>query len=89
MDAVCIDQQNIPERGQQVLKMADIYSKAGGVILWLGRERDGTTLALSALSALGPEVEVDWSTATVAPLTGEVFDHGGRNHFSSCLITTS
>jgi hypothetical protein len=39
-DAVCIDQQNNAEKEQQVQRMAEIYSKASRVIVWLG-ESDG------------------------------------------------
>lgn len=35
-DALSIDQQNIPEKTQQVNMMALIYSKAAGVSIWLG-----------------------------------------------------
>ena len=48
--------------------------KARGIILWLGPEHDESTLALSALSALGSGVEVDWSTVTVTPLISEACD---------------
>jgi hypothetical protein len=37
IDAVCIDQQNLSERGHQVKQMGDIYSQAKTVLLWLGR----------------------------------------------------
>lgn len=36
MDSLCINQQDVPERNQQVAIMADIYSKASMVIVWLG-----------------------------------------------------
>lgn len=36
IDAVCINQSNIPERTAQVARMADIYSNAAEVIAWLG-----------------------------------------------------
>ncbi|KAK4108811.1 HET-domain-containing protein, partial [Canariomyces notabilis] len=36
VDAICIDQQNLAEKGQQVGLMAEIYRKARGVIAWLG-----------------------------------------------------
>jgi hypothetical protein len=39
IDAICIDQQNDLERNQQVAYMGDIYSKAAGVIAWLGCNR--------------------------------------------------
>ncbi|CAO2647079.1 Nn.00g080010.m01.CDS01 [Neocucurbitaria sp. VM-36] len=36
IDAICIDQLNNLERNQQVARMGDIYSRATGVIAWLG-----------------------------------------------------
>jgi hypothetical protein len=37
-DAVCINQTNLQERGQQVKLMGQIYSKAGRVLIWLGTD---------------------------------------------------
>lgn len=36
IDALCIDQGNIPERNHQVAQMTSIYSNAEEVIVWLG-----------------------------------------------------
>lgn len=36
IDALCIDQSNLSERGSQVLLMRQIYSSATRVIVWLG-----------------------------------------------------
>ncbi|KAK7191269.1 HET domain-containing protein [Paraphaeosphaeria sporulosa] len=36
VDAVCIDQNNLQERGHQVSQMCNIYSCAERVIFWLG-----------------------------------------------------
>lgn len=36
IDAICIDQDNLEEKGVQVALMGDIYSKASDVIVWLG-----------------------------------------------------
>jgi hypothetical protein len=36
VDALCIDQSNIKERGHQVDCMGEIYKKADNVIIWLG-----------------------------------------------------
>jgi Heterokaryon incompatibility protein (HET) len=35
-DAICINQQDIPERNDQVSRMADIYKRACRVLVWLG-----------------------------------------------------
>ncbi len=38
IDAICIDQDNLEEKGGQVALMGDIYSKASDVIVWLGSD---------------------------------------------------
>ncbi|KAF2686157.1 hypothetical protein K458DRAFT_208860 [Lentithecium fluviatile CBS 122367] len=43
VDAVCIDQENLKERGQQVQFMALIYAYAAKVVVWLGEEADGSS----------------------------------------------
>jgi hypothetical protein len=35
VDAICINQEDPEERGMEVLQMADIYGKAGRVVIWL------------------------------------------------------
>lgn len=39
-DAVCINQNDIDERGDQVSEMGQIYRNASWVLIWLGPERD-------------------------------------------------
>jgi hypothetical protein len=46
VDAVCINQENLEERKQQVQLMAKIYSKAHCVIVWLGKGAVDTKGAL-------------------------------------------
>lgn len=46
IDAICIDQENLDERSQQVQIMAMIYSRAHRVIVWLGDVSDDTEGAL-------------------------------------------
>ena len=74
IDAICVDQNNTAERGHQVLRMADIYRQASRVIIWLGPERDNSTLAIQELNALRSTIEVDWTTEEVKPLSGD--DYG-------------
>jgi hypothetical protein len=42
IDALCINQVDIPERNAQVLLMGDIYNKAQRVVAWLGEELEGS-----------------------------------------------
>jgi hypothetical protein len=39
-DALCIDQFNWTERGRQILRMREIYSRADATIVWLGPDKD-------------------------------------------------
>ncbi|KAH8891185.1 HET-domain-containing protein, partial [Thozetella sp. PMI_491] len=38
VDAICINQENLDERGHQVARMEQIYSECSQVILWLGSD---------------------------------------------------
>lgn len=53
IDSLCINQQDIAERNEQVAIMADIYSKASLVIVWLGPDPHGDSgPVFSACAAL-------------------------------------
>jgi hypothetical protein len=49
VDAICINQNNLEERKQQVQLMAKIYSQARHVIIWLGVAADHSGEALEAI----------------------------------------
>lgn len=55
VDAICIDQSNIRERGHQVQQMGTVYSRADRVIIWLGTATDDTNIVMDSLKRL--EVE--------------------------------
>ena len=74
IDAICVDRKNISERGHQVARMADVYSMARVVIVWLGPERDGSALARGALTDLGYEIGVNWTTKDITSLSREDCD---------------
>ncbi|KAL8994655.1 MAG: hypothetical protein Q9169_005435 [Polycauliona sp. 2 TL-2023] len=67
IDAICVDQQNLEERGYQVQRMADIYRQAERVRIWLGPESQDSALAIEALSSLASQIEVDWHLNTFRP----------------------
>ena len=73
IDAICVDQQNVPERGHQVSRMADIYRSANPVLIWLGPVFASSDVAMRALSALGSTVRVDWGTKELTPLSGDSY----------------
>jgi hypothetical protein len=50
IDALCIDQTNNSERGEQVSKMREIYSHAAETFIWLGDGTRNNELAMQHLS---------------------------------------
>lgn len=58
IDALCINQDDLEERGHQVRRMVNIYSRARKVIAWLGPDRDDAVKALQGLEHVGKQVEV-------------------------------
>ncbi|KAI4259489.1 MAG: hypothetical protein L6R42_004549 [Xanthoria sp. 1 TBL-2021] len=58
IDAICVDQQNLGERGHQVELMGDIYQKAKRVLVWLGPESEDSALAIGTLISISSWVEV-------------------------------
>ena len=51
-DAICINQQDINERNQQVRLMRQIYEKAQQVVIWLGEEADHSDLGMALIPKL-------------------------------------
>ncbi|KAI0889650.1 ankyrin repeat-containing domain protein [Annulohypoxylon maeteangense] len=52
IDAICINQEDVSERGHQVVRMRDIYSRAVRVIFFVGRSTMYTDNLLAALAEL-------------------------------------
>ena len=52
IDAVCIDQNNIPERNAQIQLMKRIYEGAESVVIWLGPELDNTKAAIREIESI-------------------------------------
>ena len=59
VDAVCIDQNNIPERNAQVSLMGNVYARASRVVVWLGPARDNSDRAIEFLDSLGRRSSAD------------------------------
>ncbi len=53
VDAICINQKNNEEKGQQIQLMAKIYSQANRVLVWLGEAADNSGQALEKIRAAG------------------------------------
>jgi hypothetical protein len=50
IDAICIDQEDVLERNQQVSRMGTIYGMAKEVVVWLGPEEDDSTAAMDFIA---------------------------------------
>ncbi len=74
VDAICVDQQNLKERGLQVERMGDIYSLADRVIVWLGLDDSSSGHAIQLLRTIASKVEVDWITSTMKPVSQDEAD---------------
>ncbi|KAH9224675.1 heterokaryon incompatibility protein-domain-containing protein [Leptodontidium sp. 2 PMI_412] len=61
VDAICIDQNNSEEQGQQVQLMAKIYSSAHRVIVWLGEKAEDTDGALENICFAANERSMEHS----------------------------
>lgn len=60
VDAVCINQDDLNERSQQVSMMRDIYASAERVVIWIGEEGDGSDVVFDALPVIaGPDGQQD------------------------------
>jgi hypothetical protein len=57
VDAICINQQDLTERNEQVLRMKDLYKHADRVVVWLGPYSRSGALALSTLEHIGKQFE--------------------------------
>lgn len=60
IDALCIDQSNDVEKGPQVAMMGQLFECASRVVVWLGPEENGSSVAMECLAFIGSQVDVDW-----------------------------
>ena len=51
IDALCINQDDLTEKSEQVLKMKEIYASASLVIVWLGAATPATDVAMDMFNA--------------------------------------
>ncbi|QDS68455.1 hypothetical protein FKW77_010822 [Venturia effusa] len=85
IDAICIDQSNLEERGSQVQKMGQIYKRANRVVVWLGPEADDSTHAMKLIEFLASKVEVDWDALAIKPS----LDGADEPHWADCNAVLS
>jgi hypothetical protein len=69
VDALCINQEDVDERNQQVQRMRSIYTKAEVVVAWLGPAADESEKAMGFINILG--ASFDPNTAMLQQLRTE------------------
>ncbi|KAF4633797.1 hypothetical protein G7Y89_g4314 [Cudoniella acicularis] len=69
IDAICINQQDLKERSQQVKRMADIYSKAARVVVWLGLASETTSMAIICFDTIASHIDVNWPKLEIRALS--------------------
>ncbi|KAK1073449.1 hypothetical protein LTR74_001858 [Friedmanniomyces endolithicus] len=52
VDAVCINQTDVPERNEQVAMMGDIYASATSVLIWIGEADDTSDVAFDLMPGI-------------------------------------
>lgn len=60
VDAVCINQEDLQERGQQVTLMSLIYQKASRCVAWLGEDSEDCRMAFFAFREWAKNGELHW-----------------------------
>lgn len=57
---MCMDQGSIAERNEQVKRMSDVFKKADGVIVWLGKHDEFTSDTLNTMRIIAAISESEW-----------------------------
>ncbi|KAH7378041.1 heterokaryon incompatibility protein-domain-containing protein [Cadophora sp. MPI-SDFR-AT-0126] len=68
VDALCINQEDLKEREEQVTQMRLVYSCARRVLAWLGEEYESSDAAMSLLENIDMVDRKDFNTIVVALL---------------------
>jgi hypothetical protein len=92
IDAICINQENIPEKNEQVAFMRTIYQSASRTIVWLGSNRSETRTtmdraeqdaeaAISLIEEWSDKMKASDHLAEMAP------DHGELHNAFSTIVS--
>ena len=71
VDAVCIDQSNVIEKGVQVGMMGEIYKAGLRTLVWLGEENEDTNAAINTIRRIA---------SSAAEYGIDEVQHGDRKH---------
>jgi hypothetical protein len=88
IDALCINQEDTPERNQEVKRMRTIYKTAREVVIWLGEEGDESSRAMKLVKTLS-KASNEGICPTLQDLIGkspEVFRKGAWQALGQLMI---
>jgi hypothetical protein len=77
VDALCINQEDIPERSIQTSKMRMIYKNANKVSIWLGMENNNSALAI--------QLARDLNRSSIRQITRMIQDPARTDQFSALV----
>ncbi|KAK8147895.1 hypothetical protein G3M48_000773 [Beauveria asiatica] len=75
-DAICINQEDLAERTQQVLMMADVYRLARQVVAFIGPAANDSNYAIDLLDRMGNAIDVDFNTGHIKTSTAQSNEPG-------------
>lgn len=67
IDAICINQQDVGERAQQVKLMSEIYSSAERVLAWVGPTTHSSNVAMNLFHRIADSIDVDFTSFAIQP----------------------
>ncbi len=74
IDALCINQEVLPERTQQVALMGDIYTFASQAIIWLGEDHGEALAAFKLIRTACTSFQQETPKYDIKQLVGEGLD---------------
>ena len=86
IDAICIDQSNLAERGNQVQKMADIFKSAYRVVMWLGPAADDSAVAIQTLCDVGSQIWIDYELQEIHTTNKQDSDEPSRARLKNLFM---
>jgi hypothetical protein len=87
-DAICINQWDKGERGEQVQLMGDIYESAAAVLVWLGPEDEESNKAIQLIDEWGSRYHPDEGMDVALSTMHEPFDPESWAALGSLLART-
>jgi hypothetical protein len=67
VDAICINQEDDKEKGEQVQGMGELYAQATTVVVWLGTAADSSDVAFDFLHAVLRPSNKEWLIQEATP----------------------